>query len=573
MPIILELAGQEVHIEQKDFTLDFIANKGGFNAIPINEDPLTVYKGDFDDLKDGLTFLNKLLAANGLSPIPCKITHTDPTIGLLKQGRYDTRKNDYTCKTANIYVISEFEDFITRSETLNLRKLIDSKDIKISDYQRVGYVLEMDTRSILSLLFTMIVNLLNLFALINEIKNALVKPEKPWVLVLMYIQLAALVAIEIQMAIEFIKQKPKKSSYYCIPVKTLLTNACKHLGYSFESSILDSQKFKNMVLIGDTEHTGVSKNKTPKNNPVPDITLATLISAVNNIFRTKIVVKNNSVSLEEESFFYQNPSEFIIPRTQDKENNPLTATHNVGEISLSYGVGFATDSSDRNTTKGNFGNKVTAHYLVKQFLQSRNSDFFAEPTIKSIPFARAARKNELESAEKTYNSIIKTLSAPLRLLGLRTSELLIQDEVKKCFKLETHGINTTKILISDGNGFVSKDNSETLDAKNLYNEYHKKYTLAGGRDGFAFWTNFKGSLESGLCQDDNPNFLLSKLNTTLVAKTKEGQTAVITRHSFNDSTNSHDFEYRAKGWINIIGWQFSNITTPKVTEKLTIDIE
>lgn len=577
MALIFELNGKIVEIEQGDFTLDFVADDGGFNAIPISDESVTVYNRDFDESDiNGIDVLNKWFAENGLAPIPCKLTHTDPNIGVLKQGYADTRKNEYTKCTADLYIISEFSDFTDRAEILNLRKLIETGTITTSDYQKVGYVLEMETRELLSFLFSMVINLLALLSLINQIKaesTRVTTPPNPWILIFMYAELIISITIQTKMVIDFLKSKPKKLSYYCIPYKTLIEKACNYLGYSFESSILDNPELKNMVLLGDTEHKGVSKNKTPKNNPIPDMNLMDLIISVGKKFKTKLLVRDSVVSLEEEKTYYENPSDFVIPRMQDDDNNPLTATHNLGEIPLSYTVEFATDSSDRNTTKENFGNKVTAHYLLEQSLQSRENDFFAPPVINQIQFSRATRKNNFNDTEKVYNGIMKGLSLPLRLLGFNTNDLLIQDDVKKCFKLETHGINNTKVIITDGNGFVSTTNSEILDAENLYNKYHKQYTLAGGQGGYAFWTNYEGSLKTGLCQGDAPNFLLSELNRTLVARTKEGATAVITMHQYQESTNSHDFRYRVKGFQNIFGHRFNDIKTPVVTEVLTVERE
>ena len=580
MPLILELNGQRVKIKQEGFTLDFVADDGGFNAVPISDDPVTVYNRDFDESAiNGIEVISKWFAENGIAPIPCKLIHTDPSIGILKQGFADTRKNEYTKCTADLYIISEFSDFTDRAEILNLRKLVETGTINSSDYQKVGYVLEMESRELISLFFTIIANTMNIMSInnrmIQEATRIPVPPEtpKPWILIMIRIELFIAVGIQGKLIAEFLKNKPKKLSYYCIPVKTLITKACEYLGYSFESSILDKPELENLVLLGDTEHKGVEKDKTPKNNPVPDMNLMELIVSVGKLYKTKLLVRDKVVSLEEEKTYYENPSDFVIPRMMDDDNNPLTASHNLGEIPLSYTNEFATDSSDRNTTKENFGNKVTAHYLVEQSLQSRENDFFAPPVISQIPFARGTRKNDFNDAEKVYNFVIKVLTIPLRVIGFTTNSLLIQDEVKKCFKLETHGINTTKILITDGNGFVSSKNSEILNAENLYNEYHKQYTLAGGQGGYAFWTNYAGSMETGLCQGDDGNFLLSELNRTLVARTKEGATAVITRHERFEDTNSHDFEYRVKGFQNIFGHRFNDIKTPVVTEKLTVERE
>ena len=572
MGLIFELDGKAVHIVQNEFSLDFIAEHGGFNAIPINNDPVTVYKGDYDDPMDGLTLLNKLISVNGLTPMPCKLTHTDPNIGVLKQGRYDTRKNEYTCTTANIYVISEFEDFADRAEGLNLRKLVELGEIKAEDYQKVGYVLGMEEREMIGLLFSMVANFLNLLALVNQVRDeATAVPPNPWIIVLMAAELVAGILVQRQLIKEFIRLKPRKLTYYCIPVKTLIKKACKYLGYEFESNLLDNTDFNNMVLLGETEHEGVKGNRTPKNNPVPDMNLIDLLSGIGAMLKSKTKILNGKISLEEEKEFYANPSEFIIPRMQDDQTNPLTATHNVGDIPLSYGVGFSTDSSDRSTTNKNFGNKTIAHYSVAQFLQTRKSDFSAPHAVNEIPFARAKRRDSLTGTEKTYNSVVKAIFAPLRLLGFGLKDLLIDNEIEKCFELETHGINVPKILITGNDGFVSKTNGDVIDAQNLYESYHRQYTMAGGRDGLAYWTNYEGSMENGLCQDSQPDFLLSKLNSTLVAKTKEGNTAVITMHKYNDATNSHDFKYRVRGWQNILGGQFSDIITPYVTEHFTID--
>ena len=76
---------------------------------------------------------------------------------------------------------------------------------------------------------------------------------------------------------------------------------------------------------------------------------------------------------------------------------------------------------------------------------------------------------------------------------------------------------------------------------------------------------------------NNMNFIFTRRSPLLALRFLETNNNEITSADnevleyYEDSTNSHDFKYRVKGWQNILGFRFNDIKTPVVTEKLTVE--
>lgn len=324
--------------------------------------------------------------------------------------------------------------------------------------------------------------------------------------------------------------------YYAIKVSKLLQKAFDYLGYSLQSSILNSPEFNNLVYISATDEEAVITGN-PKNIPIPDMTLLEFMGIWANTFNAKFKpmsnINNNSkqIYFENISFYWQeiNPStgqsnSFIIQKMQ---NDGTIQRCNFDELQASYSISFSKDSTDFSNHKGNKSQAMTANFDLQNTTHKSVKALQGETKI-DLPVSLAAAKGGDSFFQSLFNTIYDALSFIIGNIdksGDRRGMLLIPN----------NSIGIDKVFISDGKNLINKNNSQLLNAANLYMRFHKTATINGGFQ----WVRI--SQKASFVQQ--PRFA-KELFYWNVCKDSEDRTCIITKFTRNIETKMIEIEYR-----------------------------
>jgi hypothetical protein len=324
--------------------------------------------------------------------------------------------------------------------------------------------------------------------------------------------------------------------YYAIKVRKLLEKAFNYLGYRLKSSILNSPEFDNLVYIAATDQEAVISGN-PKNIPIPNKNLREFMLIFSQMFNAKFKpmanINNNSkqIYFENISFFWQpvNPETgrengFIIPNMQ---NNGTIQISNYDELHENYSLSFADDSLDM----GNHKNS-TSKSMAVIFTEPNNT----HKSIKALqgseeiilPVSLAAAKGGDSFFQKLFNTIYDALSFLIGNVdrgGDRRGMLLTPN----------NNIGTDKIFISDGRNLIARNNTQVINAANIYTRFHKNRTIKGG-------FQFKRITQKGNFVQQ-PRFV-KELFYWNVCKDENGRVCIVTKFSRNVQTGLIEIEYR-----------------------------
>lgn len=342
--------------------------------------------------------------------------------------------------------------------------------------------------------------------------------------------------------------------YFAIKVRTLLERAFDSLGYGFQSSILSSPRYDNLVYLAATQEQAVIQGN-PTNIPVPDMTLVEFMSIWAGTFNAKFKpmsdINNTSkqIYFENISFFWQavnpntgNQNSMIIPKMQN--NGEIQLSNIQSELHSSYSLEFTKDATDMGMHKNSKAYSMTADFSIGNTIHQSVKALQNSKKI-SIPVSLAAAKGGDSFFQSLFNTIYDALSFIIGNIdkgGDRKNMLLIP----------TNSIGVDKIFISDGGNLISTQNSEILNAKNIYEEFHRTATIIGGNQ----WVRI--SQKASFVEQ--PRFA-KQLFYWNVCQDSEGRTCVVTKFTRNIETKLIEIEYR---------YQEDQIPTDLITEKITV---
>jgi hypothetical protein len=286
-------------------------------------------------------------------------------------------------------------------------------------------------------------------------------------------------------------------------VTTLCEKASSYFGFTFESSILYSDEFKDMVIIPKKYSHDVNKDKDNilgflKPNSKESVgyyngTFKDLLTALKEMFNGKIIIENKVLKFERED--YPNSAyNYIIPARDDTDFRL-----NFDDFNANYTVEFLTDTNDKNTLQ-RYDGVVTTRTTTPKKVVNKDMVLMKGGVTRSTTFARCTRKVGLTLPEeimlslanivdsianrivKTYNSIIKVINKFLR-KSQRVKKLVwndLADAVKArehMLTMENDFIDIAKIGIFDIrstpiNNDVSINDATYINSEFLYNNYH-----------------------------------------------------------------------------------------------------
>lgn len=241
--------------------------------------------------------------------------------------------------------------------------------------------------------------------------------------------------------------------HYAMNVKTLCEKGAAYLGMNFESDILNSSSYKNMVIIPEKYEQEVNDDKdgvygTLEPNLLDAIkskafykgTFGDLLRQLKLMFKAKVFITGNTIKLIREDKA-TSQSTYQIPPIDIEEYS-----FNAEEFYANYNLSFSTDANDKNTIQEYTGTELIVHTIPKKIVNKTMVLSKGNEKIK-INFALAKRKRTLSIPEKIFKAFFKSLDAVLGAITkvvnsvIRAINKVIRliNKIKKALK--TIGIN------------------------------------------------------------------------------------------------------------------------------------
>lgn len=298
------------------------------------------------------------------------------------------------------------------------------------------------------------------------------------------IMLAARIAYTLAIVIALIKLVqeilniifPKIRQFQGITYKKLIEKGCQKLGYTLQSTLLDSLSklticpvplkekdpsiFKSLFAPLSLAYT---KGHPSSRDVIPS--LGSSITALENIFHAKTRVVNGVVTIEKESYYENNAGQAIndtfINQAQIIDENLI----NSDEIFKRLTCAYAVDALDINT----FDDTKLSVYEVSSEVQTSigfDYNLIKGSDVINIPFARGTRKGSLTFVEKAA----KTLAQAVDLFT--GSSLATQIEARKNVMIVSEQyFGVTKLLWMNGTK-LDQNQTDYIGADKIINNYH-----------------------------------------------------------------------------------------------------
>lgn len=409
---------------------------GNKQALSINDWELGV--GDPGKANDGMILSrNRLLDQSGLGSIEglkyqiyidneegVRYTLFDGYLDLWK-AKYDRGKITASAvQTGKIDWINDFADSFTYDFLYNSGFF--SKDKFIS----IPYVVvkKQDTFEIAMTLVTVFIltdKLQQQIAAIAQLAASTANPLEMSAIVRFVLQIIYLISLFISLIALlsrlFYMLMPPVKYHNGMYVKDLFEIACAYMGFTFKSSILQSDPFNRLVIIPEkfnlTQNTGILaglegdfKNNNEKLGYFKG-TFGDLLRAFKTMFYAKIVIDNGVLYFEPWDFRL-GVNGINVPYSFDNEES---FSLNYDEFYATMILSFLTDLSDRHTIQEYKGTSIQITQTPKVVVDIKKS-LCRGLSQYQIPFALAKKKTELTLVEKILSDFITAINALLKLI-------------------------------------------------------------------------------------------------------------------------------------------------------------
>lgn len=268
---------------------------------------------------------------------------------------------------------------------------------------------------------------------------------------------------------------PKTRLLKASKVVDLLTIGCKHLGYTFKSSIFNGE-YKNLAVVSTPQNKqkkGIldyleSELNFAYNTGYPTIsdttpTLGSLIKAMQSMFNAKIKVRNKVVEFERWDFWLseaQGTVNLALPIQDDALDEFEIDTERMFKR---YLISYQTDFSDM-TTLDNYNNTSSEYSAERQNTINQDLNLLKGLTSVAIPFAKAKRKTFVNWIEKQYIKLLKEIDSNFGTNYANTKGTFGIMEVTSQF------FSVSKLIFVDAGGKMSAD--DKLFPTYLWEKFH-----------------------------------------------------------------------------------------------------
>ncbi len=336
---------------------------------------------------------------------------------------------------------------------------------------------------------------------------------------------------------EIIFDKPK--AMYCLDVWEVIKIGCEYLGYNFQSTLIED--YKNLSLLVSTTTAG-KVFSDPENDPVPSYSLFDFIERISLLFRAKLKVTDDTIILENEDFYEQNPSDVILNDLYENGQESF----NFEELPETINVQYQSAQGDNNYKD----NRYTVQFELNT--GDENKSFGVEnKTDIQLPYALGKRKTEQNTAEKIFNGLFDILA------GLSKSYKISGGDRIGYLKLQQDIVQVDTLFIRDGER-INKDSDKTLQAKSIYEKFYDSSSPLN----FQFVTVTDRGRDRICLEDTN---LLINNN---VAKDSQGRTIITTKNIRNASDNSVDIQYKRRLFEGDFGFMTEDVIKKTVTNNI-----
>ena len=466
MEVIHNIGGIDVNppINNQELNIELNFDKGdSYNqAVSITEFEWGI--GDVTDGADAVEII-KFHRDNGLSTgvgvfegLPHKITLIyNNKSSLLFDGYIDTSKALFDCDkiVTNSVEKGQIDWLNDTADKITFAGMYQAKVFNSSDFISIPYVLNSvpDNKeafmAVISLAFltdsiaTQLEEIIELcIALVNVLEWTTVIR-----LLLRMIYVAGLIVLLVATLNRIINLIIQPVKFHDgMRVKRLCEIGASHFGFTFESSILNSNQYKDAVIIPEKYNhqvnvvTNATTNVvmgnddilgflTPNNTDARGYyngTFGQLLRDLKEVFNGKIIIDGTILRLEREDFNNSAPDLILPPVDQTS----FTVNHE--DLKANYTVEFLTDINDKQTLQNYVG---TITQATTSPTKSTNTDMILMTGLERrvIPFARGNRKltftspeNIIKSIAPIFDPIASTLASIINAM-LTVIELILDD--------------------------------------------------------------------------------------------------------------------------------------------------
>lgn len=276
---------------------------------------------------------------------------------------------------------------------------------------------------------------------------------------------------------------PKIRYYKACKVKELIEKSANYLGYTLQSTLLDSlpgltilpvplvkekksifDYIENDLNFSFTKGVPTSSDSTP--------TLKSLIDAIEDQFNARTKVRNGIVQIERRDFWQNITPNQLTPALTLQDTRSDEYRLNTPDIWKRYYIHYERDYSDTHTI--DFYDPTDAEYSTEP-LNVVNADLI---TIKglhevTIPFALGVRKNSLNFIEKLAKGLFEVIDAITGIFGGGTNYASIITNRIGVLQISQQFYSRTKMLYTTGtSGKQPVNYVDYLSAPKLWQNYH-----------------------------------------------------------------------------------------------------
>ena len=298
------------------------------------------------------------------------------------------------------------------------------------------------------------------------------------------IYFALLIVALLQLATKmFVLLFPPQRKMKGIKFKELLEKSCAFLGYTFQSTIFDTQSGWTLLPVPLTKQRKsifewlpdeffASFNKGVPSSSDTTATLGAFIDAVETMFNAITHVNNGVVRIERRDWWMNQTTNQILPAMVLQSERSDEYTFNTDEQWKRYYIHYQLDMSD-------------LHNVDSPLYDFHDAEFSCEPTnivnadlvmIKGlndvqIPFALGARKSKLNWLELYAKLVMEMVDALTGLFGSGTNYAQQIGDRKNSLMISQQFFSVTKVLYTT-NGRQAENFTDFVSAKALWNNFH-----------------------------------------------------------------------------------------------------
>lgn len=274
---------------------------------------------------------------------------------------------------------------------------------------------------------------------------------------------------------------PKIRYYKACKAKELISKGCQYLGFTFESTLLDSLsgltilptpliKDKNSIFdyLQNDLNFSFTKGYPTAQDTTP--TLGSLIAAMETMFNARTRVYNGQVRLERRDWWANVTPNQLLPALAIQGDRVDEYTLNTSEMWKRYYIHYQVDYTDTHTM--DFFDPTDAEYSCEP-VSVVNADLVLIKGLNdvNIPFALGVRKNNLNWIEKLAKAFFELVDTVTGIFGGGTNFASIIENRIGVLQISSQYYSTTKILYTIG-GKQPANYSTILRASTLWNNYH-----------------------------------------------------------------------------------------------------